>query len=461
MYTTESFPPQIRRLTQLVTLDIGHNPLGYANLRTLCALTKLKTIEMCNIGRTVSNMPELQSLESLEVVDLAQNALTAIPSCLYMLDRLQTLGLANNSITSFHLPTDSVVWPLLRLLDLSSNALKQLPDNIGSLERLQKLFLADNALVGSMLPESIGQLQYLHTLRLDFNPLGSLSEVTCESFRALRALHLQSTDLTSLPVIIYDVWENLHVLDVSGNSGLKMPRKVASEDRFYLVDFSRAGNVSANQIDDEEAVVEERACVVTLQTKRTDSKRAIEKQVPDKVGSKGKALQLKLNGHKAQTPIPHPNLPSTEDREDVNSSNNASSAVNKALGNSKDARVCSDKLAILTREDGRQRMQIDCAALFADEEGSTVKLGQECGVRCWAIDNFTPLASDESLYGGFYQGDAYILLHTYEKSTKGDLDYDIWYWVGSTAKVDKAACVAIHSGMSIHRGDHCGELIAH
>ena len=49
-----------------------------------------------------------------------------------------------------------------------------------------------------------------------------------------------------------------------------------------------------------------------------------------------------------------------------------------------------------------------------------------------------------SAHGKFYEGDCYIILHTYE-DPQGALDWKIFFWIGDKATLDKRTCSAIHS----------------
>eukprot|EP01134_Creolimax_fragrantissima_P005628 CFRG5628T1 len=351
----ETFPPQIRRLSELVSLSIAHNPLEYANLRTLCALTRLTSLDLSYTSRTLSNMPEqLGELEALEVLDLSGNTLTAIPACLYLMDHLQKLYLSQCAIASFRIPDDSAIWPHLIVLDLRGNGLKKLPDNIGALANLQHLLLIENSLEGVELPSSFESLHHLQTLRLDYNPLQTLTHDMCAGVRKIKKLHLQGTQIKTLPESIYSMWADIEILHTTDNLGFHLPRKPEGIEQYCSADFSRSGNIDPEQIDDEEALEEERDTI--------------------------------LSNHKVQK----------------------------------------------------------YTNMFMDICDGEEVLGQDCGLRCWSIDNFQPVSSEETLYNGFYDGDAYIVLHTCEKRD-GCMDWYIWYWVGMNAKMDKVACAAVHA----------------
>ncbi len=57
------------------------------------------------------------------------------------------------------------------------------------------------------------------------------------------------------------------------------------------------------------------------------------------------------------------------------------------------------------------------------------RAGKEHGLQVWRIENFDLVAVPENLYGGFYTGDAYVVLNTI-KQRSGNLQYDLHFWLG-------------------------------
>ena len=79
---------------------------------------------------------------------------------------------------------------------------------------------------------------------------------------------------------------------------------------------------------------------------------------------------------------------------------------------------------------------------YSDFFDTTV--GQYEGLTVYEIENFLPNEVDEVIHGKFYEGDCYIILKT-TLDDKGNLDWKIFYWIGSQASLDKKACSAIHA----------------
>lgn len=86
----------------------------------------------------------------------------------------------------------------------------------------------------------------------------------------------------------------------------------------------------------------------------------------------------------------------------------------------------------------------------------------------WQIENFLPLQVDETFHGKFYEADCYIILKVTcplchgnsgaylfftsvslllktSLDDNGALNWQIFYWIGQEATLDKKACSAIHA----------------
>lgn len=59
------------------------------------------------------------------------------------------------------------------------------------------------------------------------------------------------------------------------------------------------------------------------------------------------------------------------------------------------------------------------------------RAGKQAGLQVWRIEKLDLVPVPENLYGGFYTGDAYIILNTI-KQRSGNLQYDLHFWLGKT-----------------------------
>ena len=85
-----------------------------------------------------------------------------------------------------------------------------------------------------------------------------------------------------------------------------------------------------------------------------------------------------------------------------------------------------------------ERPQLNYSEFFDDS------IGQIDGVTCWEIENFLPKQLESQLNGTFYTGDCYIVLHTIVELS-GNIDWNIYFWIGKDATLDKQACSAMHA----------------
>lgn len=141
--------------------------------------------------------PELFTLaDTLEVLDLSGNGLSALPDDLHRLHRLRILFGSDNAFTTLppalgactqlemvgfkanriaHVPDACfAAGSALRWLILTDNAIEVLPDTLGHCTRMQKLMLAGNQLAA--LPASLAGCVHLELLRLSANRFAALPD---------------------------------------------------------------------------------------------------------------------------------------------------------------------------------------------------------------------------------------------------------------------------------------------
>lgn len=66
------------------------------------------------------------------------------------------------------------------------------------------------------------------------------------------------------------------------------------------------------------------------------------------------------------------------------------------------------------------------------------RAGQTPGLQVWRVENFDLVPVPENLYGGFYTGDAYLILNTI-KQRSGNLQYDLHFWLGECSEDKREA----------------------
>ncbi|KFV77822.1 Protein flightless-1, partial [Struthio camelus australis] len=397
----ESLPPQMRRLVHLQTLILNDNPLLHAQLRQLPAMTALQTLHLRNTQRTQSNLPtSLEGLTNLADVDLSCNELSRVPECLYTLNSLRRLNLSSNQIAELSLCIDQ--WTQLETLNLSRNQLTSLPSAICKLTKLKKMYLNSNKLDFDGIPSGIGKLTSLEEFMAANNNLELIPESLCRCSK-LRKLVLNKNRLVTLPEAIHFLTD-VEILDVRENPNLVMPPKpVDRTSEWYNIDFSLQ-----NQLR-----------LAGASGSRCGS------GTKDPLARK---MRLRRRKDSAQD---------DQAKQVLKGMSDVAQEKNKKLEENGDTRAPDPK----TRrwEQGLEKPQLDYSEFFSED------VGQLPGVCVWQIENFVPTLVDEAFHGKFYEADCYIVLKTF-LDENGSLNWEIYYWIGQEATLDKKACSAIQYG---------------
>ena len=152
---------------------------GIRRLDLSCGLTELPpeiygladTLEVLNLSNNaLSTLPhELMRLKKLRVLFCSDNPFTRLPEVVGDCAELETVGFKACAITQ--VPAAAISKPL-RWLILTGNQVSELPSELGHCTRLQKLMLAGNRL--RSLPESMANCTALELLRIAANQFETL-----------------------------------------------------------------------------------------------------------------------------------------------------------------------------------------------------------------------------------------------------------------------------------------------
>ena len=156
----------------------------------------LAGLKRLDLSEALAEFPReiFQLADSLEILNLSDNALSELPPDLHRLKHLRVLFCSNNRFTE--LPTSlgecqqlsmvvfktnrieqipaAALPPNLRWLTLTDNRIETLPEALGECRDLQKLLLAGNRLRN--LPSSLANCQRLELLRIASNHLSALPD---------------------------------------------------------------------------------------------------------------------------------------------------------------------------------------------------------------------------------------------------------------------------------------------
>lgn len=364
---------------------------------------------MSNTQRTIQNFPTtLDSLSNLVELDMSRNSLQKVPQCLYNLSNLQRLNLSENDITE--ISTEIEFLKKLEVLNLSRNKLAVLPPLICKLSQLRRLYLNDNLLDFDGIPGGIGKLGNLEIFSASNNRLEMIPEGLCRC-GSLKKLNLSSNRLITLPDAIH-LLSDLDQLDLRNNPNLIMPPKPVEVQKgsgveFYNIDFSLQ-----HQLRVAGAAVPQQLVAAASSTPKDSTARKIRLRRGLRNDSADKDSAKILKGMK-----------------DI--------AKDKDNQSFEDDPVM-ESLKPKRWDESLEKPPVDYSEIFEEEDG------QVPGLTIWEIENFLPNKIEQVIHGKFYQGDCYIVLKTYIDDN-GQMMWEIYFWIGAEATLDKRACAAIHA----------------
>uniref|UniRef100_A0AAZ3QKK9 Uncharacterized protein n=1 Tax=Oncorhynchus tshawytscha TaxID=74940 RepID=A0AAZ3QKK9_ONCTS len=401
------------RLVHLQTLILNNNPLMHAQLRQLPAMVALQTLHLRSTQRTQSNMPtSLEGLVHLADVDLSFNDLSRVPECLYTLSSLKRLNLSSNQISELSLCIDQ--WTQLETLNLSRNQLTSLPSAICKLGRLKKLYVNSNKLDFDGVPSGVGKLSSLQEFMAANNNLELIPEGLCRCGK-LKKLVLNKNRLVTLPEAIHFLVD-LEVLDVRENPNLVMPPKpVDRTAEWYNIDFSLQNQL---RLAGASPAVISAAGEVGLGASPRDPLARKMRLRRRKDSSQDDQAKQVLKGMSDVTQEKNKSFEENGDQK--------YGELNASLGHTR------------RWDKSLEKPQLDYSEFFMED------VGQVPGVFVWQIENFVPMQVDEAFQGKFYEADCYIILKTF-LDDNGALNWQIFYWIGQEATLDKKAGSAIHA----------------
>jgi len=154
---------------------------GSRRLKLACGLSEFpreifelaETLEILDLsGNALTALPDdLPRLHKLRILFCSDNPFTELPAVIGQCAALEMVGFKANRIAS--VPA-AALPPNLRWLILTDNEIAELPPEIGRCSRLQKLMLAGNRL--QSLPPEMANCTRLELLRISANQLSALPE---------------------------------------------------------------------------------------------------------------------------------------------------------------------------------------------------------------------------------------------------------------------------------------------
>jgi len=156
---------------------------------------ELKGVKKLSLREKLTEFPEaiFELRDSLEILDLTDNLLSALPANLAELTKLKILFCSNNLFTE--VPEVLATCPNLEMIGFKSNQISRLAENTLPL-KTRWLILTDNKL--STLPESFGRLSRLQKCMLAGNQLSELPS-SLSHCQALELIRLSANQFERFP----------------------------------------------------------------------------------------------------------------------------------------------------------------------------------------------------------------------------------------------------------------------
>ncbi|KAM9695202.1 protein flightless-1 homolog isoform 4-T4 [Trichechus inunguis] len=485
-------PEELAALQKLEHLSVSHNNLTTLH-GELSSLPSLRAIVARANSLKNSGVPDdIFKLDDLSVLDLSYNQLTECPRELENAKNMLVLNLSHNSIDTIPSQLFINLTDLL-YLDLSENRLESLPPQMRRLVQLQTLVLNGNPLLHAQLRQlpAMLALQTLHlrntqrtqnNLPTSLEGLSNLSDVdlSCNDLArvpeclytlpSLRRLNLGSNQITELSLCI-DQWTHVETLNLSRNQLTSLPSaicKLTKLKKLYL-------NSNKLDFDGLPSGIGKLASLEEFMAANNNLE-----LIPESLCRCMKLRKLVLNKNRLVT-LPEAIHFLTEIENQLRLAGASPAIVAAAAAGSGPKDPLARKMRLRRRKDsaqddqakqvlkgmsdvaqeknkkqeertdtpgpggkvrrwdqGLEKPRLDYSEFFTED------VGQLPGLTIWQIENFVPVLVEEAFHGKFYEADCYIVLKTFLDDS-GSLNWEIYYWIGGDATLDKKACSAIHA----------------
>ncbi|KAI9846854.1 MAG: cysteinyl-tRNA synthetase [Sclerophora amabilis] len=186
-----------KRATEIVSLNLSRNlsldvPKDFIqqciNLReikytgneawkvppSLSLASRLTYLDISNNRLEQLDHADLDNLQSLVSIKLANNKISAIPPYFGAFRSLRNLNVSSNSLSQF--PDFLCDLTSLVDLDISFNSISALPERIGQFKALERFLATNNRLTGTF-PETFASLESLKEIDIRFNGISSIEVI--------------------------------------------------------------------------------------------------------------------------------------------------------------------------------------------------------------------------------------------------------------------------------------------
>ncbi|XP_029767131.1 protein flightless-1 homolog [Terrapene carolina triunguis] len=279
------FPDHVKSMTSLRWLKLNRTGLCYLP-EELSSLQKLEHLSVSHNNLTTLH-GELSGLPCLRAIVARANSLknSGVPDDIFQLDDLSVLDLSYNQLTEC--PRELENAKNMLVLNLGHNSIDNIPTQLFiNLTDLLYLDLSENKL--ESLPPQMRRLVHLQTLILNNNPLLHAQLRQLPAMTALQTLHLRNTQRTqsNLPTSLEGL-SNLADVDLACNELSRVP------ECLYTLSSLRRLNLSSNQISELSLCIDQWTQLETLNLSRNQLT-----SLPSAICKLTKLKKLYLNSNK-------------------------------------------------------------------------------------------------------------------------------------------------------------------
>ncbi|ORX99555.1 hypothetical protein BCR34DRAFT_606574 [Clohesyomyces aquaticus] len=217
-------PVGLRHLSQLSKLNLSRNQLPLKAFEVISQMTALRELKLAENALEGPLSISVGNLTQLEVLELQTNKLTELPVEIRELTHLRALNLSDNKLRV--LPTELFTSVPIIELNVSKNAFSGSFFDVDTVPHLQTLLLANNSIT-SLCENGTVLLPALKTLDISINRLTALPDIS--SWTSLVTLLVGENKLKELPEGFLSL-KQLRNADFTANDLTKVDERIALMD---------------------------------------------------------------------------------------------------------------------------------------------------------------------------------------------------------------------------------------
>ena len=240
-----SIPPDIRRLTTLIKIDISKNGLKCTSASDFSGLPaelgdipnlQILNLTECNLAYIP---PAVWKCVNLQRLDISRNKISTLYPEIGNLEKLQYLNLQQTNIST--LPPEIAFCQDLEEVILWGNVIDSLPETLKEMPRLKTLnmnnrsfctvvdaymdnLLKKGQIQSEHIPSVLFEIPSLEVIDLEETKCNSLPE-TCVGI--LREFHIAKNYFNKVPSLLFQL-KSLQVLDISDNFIITLPDEIGA-----------------------------------------------------------------------------------------------------------------------------------------------------------------------------------------------------------------------------------------